>query len=386
MKTKNILAWGWVHTWSSLISTVFLVMLCVTGLPLIFHDEIDAALNPGTWEPAKPGGEHLTLDQVLALSSDNRPGEVPIFMSFDIDRPVVNITSGPSADAPGSQMHFTSFDLTSGEVVPPADVGETVMEFILQLHTDMFLALPGMLFLGLMGFLGLVAVVSGVVLYAPFMRKLDFGVVRRQKSKRVKWLDYHIFFGVVTVAWVLVVTATGVINTLETPLIDTWRDQELGRLIAENSGVLVREDRASLDVAVSEAVLAAPDMTLQFVAFPGSGYSTPAHYAIFLHGDTPLTEHLIAPVLVDASTGQVAGLREMPWYTKALALSRPLHFGDYGGLTLKLIWAVLDVLLLVVLLSGFYLWWKKHRVTASDSKSVSAVTPSAEKLAMEKSL
>ncbi|MFA7554169.1 MAG: PepSY domain-containing protein [Spongiibacteraceae bacterium] len=386
MKTKNILAWGWVHKWSSLVSTVFLVMLCVTGLPLIFHDEIDAALNSNAWEPAKPDGEQLDLDQVLALSLENRPGEVPIFMSFDIDRPVVNVTTGPSVDAPGSQMHFASFDLTSGDLVPPADVGETVMEFILQLHTDMFLALPGMLFLGLMGFLGLVAVVSGVVLYAPFMRKLDFGVVRRQKSKRVKWLDYHNFFGVVTVAWVLVVTATGVINTLETPLIDAWRDRELGQLIVENSGVNVSEHRASLDAAVSEAVLAAPDMTLQFVAFPGSGYSTPAHYAIFLHGDTPLTEHLIAPVLVDASTGQLAGLREMPWYTKALALSRPLHFGDYGGLALKIIWGVLDVLLLIVLLSGLYLWWKKHRITASDSKPLNSATQSVEELVMEKYL
>jgi uncharacterized iron-regulated membrane protein len=386
MKTKTILAWGWVHKWSSLVSTVFLVMLCVTGLPLIFHDEIDAALNPDAWGPAEPDGEHLDLDQVLALSLVNRPGEVPIFMSFDIDRPVVNITSGPSADAPGSQMHFSSFDLTSGDLVPPADVGESVMEFILQLHTDMFLALPGMLFLGVMGFLGVVAVVSGVVLYAPFMRKLDFGVVRRQKSKRIKWLDYHNLLGIATVAWVLVVTVTGVINTLETPLIDAWQDRELEQLIAENSLVAVSDARASLDAAVSKAVLAAPDMTLQFVAFPGSGYSTPTHYAIFLHGDTPLTEHLIAPVLVDASTGQVAGLREMPWYAKALALSRPLHFGDYGGLALKIIWAVLDVLLFVVLLSGFYLWWKKYRVTASDSESPNTVTRRAEKLATEKSL
>jgi uncharacterized iron-regulated membrane protein len=366
MKTKGILTWSWIHTWSSLISTLFLIMLCVTGLPLIFHDEIDTALNPDAWEPANPDSEHLDLDQVLALALDNRPGEVPLYMSFDIERPVVNVTTAPSVDAPSSQMHFASFDLTSGNVVPPADVGETVMEFILQLHTDMFLALPGMLFLGLMGFIGLVAVVSGVVLYAPFMRKQDFGVIRRQKSKRVKWLDYHNFFGVVTVAWVLVVTATGVINTLETPLVDTWRDRELGQLIAQNNNAALTEQRASLDAAVKETVLVAPDMTLQFVAFPGSKYSTSAHYAIFLHGNTPLTEHLIAPVLVDANTGQVAGLKEMPWYNKALSLSRPLHFGDYGGLTLKIIWAILDVLLLIVLLSGLYLWWKKRRTNASD--------------------
>ncbi|ULQ47960.1 hypothetical protein JN531_006625 [Flagellatimonas centrodinii] len=76
----------------------------------------------------------------------------------------------------------------------------------------------------------------------------------------------------------------------------------------------------------------APDRQLQVVAFPGSAYSTPEHDAIFLHGRTPLTEHLITPVLVRAADGHFEGLCEMPGDMKALALSRPLHFGDYGGL------------------------------------------------------
>lgn len=40
--------------------------------------------------------------------------------------------------------------------------------------------------------------------------------------------------------------------------------------------------------------------------------STDRHYAVFLHGDTPLTAHLITPVLVDGASGAMAGLREMP--------------------------------------------------------------------------
>ncbi len=356
MGKQTIKAWSWVHKWTSLLCTLFLLMLCLTGLPLIFHDEIDGALNPDSWTPADPTAEHLTLDEILDTALENRPGEVPIFMSFDIDRPVVNVTSGPSADAPGSAMHFASFDLTSGNLVPPADNGESVMEFILQLHTDMFLGLPGMLFLGFMGILFALSVVSGVVLYAPFMRKLEFGTVRRQQSKRLKWLDYHNLLGIVAVAWLLVVGLTGVINTLEEPIIETWKSQELADLVASNEDVNASDARASLDAAVSAAIEEAPDMELQFVAFPGSGFSTKAHYAVFLHGRTPVSEHVIAPVLIHAGTGEVAGLREMPWYAKALSLSRPLHFGDYGGLLLKLVWAVLDLLTIFLLVTGVYLW------------------------------
>ncbi|MNL78870.1 hypothetical protein D3C87_2053570 [compost metagenome] len=56
----------------------------------------------------------------------------------------------------------------------------------------------------------------------------------------------------------------------------------------------------------------------------------------------------------------------MPWYVKTLFLSQPLHFGDYGGLPLKILWAVLDIFAIVVLGSGVYLWLRKPKaVTAS---------------------
>lgn len=358
MSQTAIRIWSGVHTWTSLVCTLFLLMLCVTGLPIIFHDEFEAALNPSVFEPGNPQGPMLDLDQILERSLDNRPGEVPLFMSFDIDRPVVNVTTGPTPDAPGGAMWFERFDQTDGSIVPaPVDAGG-VMDFLVQLHTDMFLGLSGKLFLGAMGVSFLLAIVSGVVLYAPFMRKHRFGVLRLDRSLRTRMLDYHNLLGVVTLAWVMVVGGTGVINTLDDVIYGYWRDAALSDLIAEypDRPVPTPQEMASLDLAVNAAIAAAPDMRLQFVAFPGGTFSTDFHYAIFLHGDTPVTEHLIAPVLVDAVTGEVAGLRQMPWYTKALALSQPLHFGDYAGLPLKLLWAALDILAIIVLVSGLYLW------------------------------
>lgn len=334
-------------------------MLCITGLPLIFHSEIDSLLSSDDWKPANPGGIHLSLDEILSVAGQHRPDDVPIYMSFDVDRPVINVTTGPSADVSGFDMHFASYDATSGDLVLSDNVGEGVMDFLLQLHTDMFLGLPGMLFLGFMGFLLIVATISGIVLYVPFMQKLTFGDIRRDRSAKLKWLDYHNLFGAITLAWVLVVGVTGVINTLESPILDKWRDQVLAEMIAENQETQVVPVHASLSDAVDSALKLAPNMQLQFVAFPGSEYSTDAHYSVFLHGRTPLTEHLVTPVLIRADTGQIDGRRDMPLFAKALSLSRPLHFGDYGGLALKILWAVLDLLTIHILCTGLYLWWRK---------------------------
>jgi len=67
--------------------------------------------------------------------------------------------------------------------------------------------------------------------------------------------------------------------------------------------------------------------------------------------------------LIDDANRTVVETRELPWYVTALLISKPLHFGDYGGLPLKIIWALLDMLSIAVLGSGLYLWLKKRNVS-----------------------
>lgn len=31
--------WVWVHKWSSLVCTLFMLLLCLTGLPLVFYQD-----------------------------------------------------------------------------------------------------------------------------------------------------------------------------------------------------------------------------------------------------------------------------------------------------------------------------------------------------------
>ena len=65
-----------------------------------------------------------------------------------------------------------------------------------------------------------------------------------------------------------------------------------------------------------------------------------------------MTSRLLKPALIDAETGKLTDSRDMPWYVTTLFISQPLHFGDYGGMPLKIIWALLDVLTIFVLGTG----------------------------------
>ncbi len=52
----------------------------------------------------------------------------------------------------------------------------------------------------------------------------------------------------------------------------------------------------------------------------------------------------------------------MPRYIQAISLSEPLHFGDYGGLPLKVFWSLCAWLTLFITANGAWLWWDKRRV------------------------
>ena len=66
----------------------------------------------------------------------------------------------------------------------------------------------------------------------------------------------------------------------------------------------------------------------------------------------------------DARSAEVTDSRDLPWYVTTLLVSQPLHFGDYGGMPMQIIWALLDLVTIVVLGSGLYLWLARRRSPA----------------------
>jgi len=364
--TRSLRVWAWLHTWSSLVCTLFMLLLCLTGLPLIFHDEIDHLsgneFTPPALTPAQSAAPRASLDTVLAAARARYPDRLVQYASQPLDEPRLwSVTLTPTL-APTFDYKSIAVDARTGQVLGEYAVGKGFMDLMLRLHSDLFAGEAGKLLLGCMGLLLLVALLSGTVLYAPYMGRLSFGTVRRERATRIRWLDLHNLLGICTLVWCVVVGATGMINTWADLVVKHWQEDQLASLLAPYRGQAPIEGgrRAPFEQTFEAALAHTPGMRLAFVAFPGTAFSSAHHDTFFMRGNTPLTSSLLQPVLVDARTGEATAAPPLPWYLSALMLSQPLHFGDYGGLPLKLLWAALDVATLVVLGSGLYLWLQRR--------------------------
>ncbi len=370
MNSRKIKTWAWVHKWSSLVCTVFMLLLCLTGLPLIFHHEIGHLLGTEIESPAMPAGTpRASLDTVLDIAKAKHPDRVVQFASHaEDDDNLWFVTLTPTPD-PTDDFKSVVVDARTAEVLAQPKFDEGFMYVMFKLHVDLFAGLPGKLFLGFMGLLLLVAIVSGVVLYSPFMRKLEFGTVRHDKRPRLKWLDLHNLLGIVTLVWAFVVGGTGMINTWADLVIKYWQHDQLSALLTPYKGqpTVPVAERASVQRSLEAAQARAPGMKVSFIAFPGTAFSSPHHTTVFLRGDEPFTSKLLQPVLVDARTAQVTAAPKLPWYLMALLVSQPLHFGDYGGMPMQILWALLDIATIVVLGSGLYLWLKRRNTVQASA-------------------
>jgi uncharacterized iron-regulated membrane protein len=356
MSTRGFAYWYRIHRWTSLLCTVSLLLLCVTGMPLILKDEIGHWTGTTVEPPDLPGVTgRASIDRMIADARARRPHDAVRFVSQSDDSPAWYVSLGKTADAMEATAVY-KYDGRTGEMIHDIPQDSGFMSIVEHLHVDLFAGLPGTLFIGLMGLLFVASMVSGVMVYGVFMRGLPFGTVRRERAPRVKWLDLHNLLGIAAACWLLVVGITGVINTLALPMLSHWQATELPAMMGRFRGAPPVAVPGSAQQAMDTARAAAPGMEVSFIGFPASRFSTASHYMVFMHGDTPLTSKLLEPVMVDAASGQLVAARPLPWYLTMILVSQPLHFGDYGGMPLKILWLVFDLIAIAVLISGLVLW------------------------------
>ena len=97
MTTRALRRWSILHTWTSLICTLFLLIICVTGMPLVFGDEIGDWLSDALpYSTSAENASTVRLDTLTAVPRQRYPGKIITSVLVEDGGPQVLIGMAPS--------------------------------------------------------------------------------------------------------------------------------------------------------------------------------------------------------------------------------------------------------------------------------------------------
>lgn len=370
MKPVTIRRLHALHRWLGVIVSLNLSLLCLTGLVLIFRHEVDALL--GDLPPSEAAtGAPLPFAALLEHAQGQDRERVPSFVGWDEEEhPGQALVVLRRPGGTPQENRVLTLDRSRGTPIGAEDHNSTFTGIILDLHASLLLGPLGSLLLGVIGLAFVVLLVLGFLLYGPFMKKLAFGAIRRGRPGFVA-ADLHKAMGAATFAWTLVVGLTGALLAFGGPLIQLFLLGELKDLRTPPSNTALPPPALSIDAALTAAQREMPTLAPGGVALPGSDIAGEDHYAILMRGHGGLEEKLFSIAFVHKESAAVTPV-ELPWYLKAVVLSQPLHFGDYGGTPLRILWASFTLITLAITASGVWIFVVRRKRRSESIEEAAA--------------
>lgn len=362
MKSSTLRTFIAVHTWVGLVAGFCLFIAFYAGAVTLFHSELHA------WQTPLPQSTPSTATvQPQALVDAVLAAHAEAAKMFALHMPT---TYEPELTLTVGERHFR---LDGAGKLEEFEERSHLMDFIYRLHYSA--GLPdqfGLYTLGLVCVLYGLALVSGVVIYAPGFFK-DLFALRIARNLKRMWRDAHNAIGILSLpfhimyAWSSAVLALGII--LLAPFQYMVFDGKLLKLVGADINAAAPPKAAGvaaplLPVAQVMAAIgrAAPEMEVKRIFYRDAG---DANAQVQAYGDARHgTVAANAAVVLNASNGKVLRVITPESYSPGMRFLRSLqslHFGNFGHAAVQWMYFVLGIAGAFLFYSGNLLWIESRR-------------------------
>jgi uncharacterized iron-regulated membrane protein len=388
----------WTHRWAALVLGLVLLVICTSGVPLLYTAEINRAAHSGAYD-APSGPTKVSFADAGESIRDRAPGYEPqsiwltdnvyVAMNYDTGRRVsVNGTTGEvlgdynaNTGVAGSTMNFlvNLHDcLLSCEEYPgyqswlAAEVPGTGW-----LGFDGAKVTWGGLLLGVTGLLLLFLALSGAWLWWPGVKRWAVGVrVRLRRGRYARDFDLHQVAGMVAIPLLLVwaVTAMG----FEFGFVEkAWYQALPGEKSAEVEFASKKSSAPDVDLgtaqdsAVATAQRLAPDVDGPVgVDLPAKDDKTASYGFWFSDGFDPYAKNQF-PGNLGVNVDRHDATRNALTYGSRDQSTAALLYNDYNftvhagwlvGTWWRIVWVVLGLVPLLLAVTGLSTWFYKRGV------------------------
>ena len=353
--------WFRVHSFTGVITGLMLFAICWSGTFAVLSHELDWLVTPE--RQVQPGAEHASWGEIEQAARRAAPEASVGYMDAPLNRHAV---AEVWLSFPDGTLADVWVDPYTGEVEGRSN-GFSLVEFFRAFHYRLFLqdlaGIPvGLYLVSLFVLTMLTSLVAALLFYKRWWQR--FFRFRPGKGKAV-CSELHKTAGLWSIWFLLVIGLTGVWYLYEALQHDLF-DGPLNYVDNSPIGVVsvpapttdLTLPKLPLDEVMDAAERAWPELKITTVAY---GWYSGGEDVIYLQGRTPgfsLVRGRANQMHLDPRTGEVLwqnSAGDLPPYWVLSNIADPLHFGNFAGLTSKLIWFLFGLLLCTLILTGTYL-------------------------------
>lgn len=346
------------HAAIGLIAGALLYLVSLTGTLSVFYEELQRAEQPRAPEMARIGPDAVQrgIEAVLA-SEAGKPGTTHLYVHMPKpELPRATITTD-------SQARHLNAD---GSLAEPEEIAWS--DFLVQLHY--MLNVPGLVGATVVGALGammLALSLSGVVAHPRIFR--DAFRLRARDTGGLALADWHNRLSVWTLPFSLAIALTGSLIGLASvtayAVAGASYDGDTEAVYAPIFGKEPKADKSPApvpDVAAALRHMAAayPQVAIGYVILHDPGTAGQHVQITGVHARRLVFGEYYA---FDAKGRfqSTAGLADGAIGQQIAASTYGLHFGNYGGLWVKIAYGVLGLAVTAICATGTYIWLGKRR-------------------------
>ncbi|MDP2716975.1 PepSY domain-containing protein [Rheinheimera sp.] len=368
MKVSTQKSFRNLHTWTGLLTGLLLFIAFYAGAISVFvhelqqwHGVVQQRSAPVSLAQAQP-----LIDHVLELHPQAAHG-------FNLVLPGAhgpNLTLMWYDNASGTQYKFVAEDIS-----PPLQqvARQDFISLIYDLHFTAGLPRQtGLYLFGIACILYGLALLSGIVIYAPVFVKDLFALRIGQGAKR-QWLDLHNVIGVLSLPFHVIFAWSGAVLTIGFLMLAPFQflvfDGELLEILEPDFEVVAHVEPSGVpaDILPPAQLLTIaaehqPAMQAEMLYYHDAG-DTQGTVTIYGHlPSATLTQN--AAVVLNAATGELAGTLSPEQFRPGTTFLRGLqnlHYGDFAGYASKWLYFVLGLAGALLFYSGNLLWLEVRR-------------------------
>lgn len=358
-----------VHSWLGLIAGIFILSFFLTGSVIVFRKEVNRWQHPHL-HTVQPAGAFLPYDRLYREAVRQSPQLHLYSFRYIPERPGETIEMRVY-DTAIKAYGLLYLDPYTGKVLGTT-WGNSLYDLLLTLHYTFFLGKVGELLAGIFALALIGSVITGLIVYRKHLLQV---LLFRQKMKWRNWRmvssNLHRTIGVWALVFNLVLAGSGFYMMLYA--------FDLKAQFGSNASTSVAtppEVQADIDSLIGKGTALLSNGRFYYLDFPRNPGEP---LAVYTDGGFWLWGDYNNKVEFDPANGAVRKVmrqEDMSLGTKLEYALYTLHYGQYGGTAIKMLYSLFALSGAVLSITGFMLWLRKrqkHPPKPARSRSAKAM-------------